>query len=499
MAAIDCIDLLDECYGAEVVSDGAVGVAADNGIYVCALRLRDALAGAVPAGGGVGGVENVLAAAVIDVEAVAVGDEGEEMGAELAVRPIAIDDDVGEEGRGVHQLREEEEHGVGELNPLSTTVVHADAIAVAGSGTAHIEVGIDKGGVAVHRETVVFDEIFTSVLTTIKDEGVGEEGGVDVEHELDGGLRDVVAHLRDSEALGRVAKGETEEGGQRKGCEGVGAVANLEPAIDLGHDWVVDEGVHEVGAFGIEVKMIEAVAYAETKTVAAHAVGHVDVGVPAGMEQPRAAVGMEREDGVVVIGRERAGLIAAVEGEDAEAVLRSGAADFLRTEIGGAETAPDGVVVATRAAATDVVAHHIGVGARLPAKADALFEGIDRTEAKGTGRRGEVVLMIETHGVGKQRGAIRSDGLDIIVDRVGTDSSAEGVEEGGSRKSNDIMILLARILPIEGVMLYVWHLVPAKEADMGRDHRGGLDAERALRLRSDHEAEHERSKSEYLN
>ena len=485
--------LSDECYGAEVVSEGAVGVAAGDGVCVCALWLWDALAGSVPAVGGVGGVEDMLAAAVVDVEAVAVGDEGEKAGAESAAAFMAIDDDVGDVCRGVCQLGEGEQEGVGEFDPLAATVVDADAIAVGYGSTAHLAVGVAEIGAAAHGETVVFLHLAVR-LAAIEDEGVGEEGGVNVEREGDGGVGSIIAELGDAEALGGVAVCEAKADRQREGAEGVGGVADFEPAVGLGDEGVGEQGVHEEGTFGSEVETMEAIADAEAEAIAAHAVGHVDVAVPTGTEQPRAAVGMKGEHGVVVIGRERAGLIAAVESEDAEAVLDGGIADILRTEIGGAEAAPDGVVVATGAACADIVAHHISVGAGLPAEEDAPRQGIDRTETQGTGRSGEVVLMIEANGVGTQHAAVGHNGCNIIVDGVGTNGSAEGVEKSRSRKSNDLMIRIARILPTETVVCCIRDFVPPKKADMGSDNRSGMDAEGALRLSGCHETEHQENR-----
>jgi hypothetical protein len=108
---------------------------------------------------------------------------------------------------------------------------------------------------------------------------------------------------------------------------------------------------------------------------------------------------MNIEAGVVVIGSQWASLIAAVESEDAEIVFKIvEPIEQFGAKIGGVEPTPHSVVIKTRVAHTDIVAHDIGVGAGIPAEAYLSESSVDATKAQRARAGGHIILIEKTHG-----------------------------------------------------------------------------------------------------
>ena len=251
--------------------------------------------------------------------------------------------------------------------------------------------------------------------------------------------------------------------------------------MDLAHGEVGDIDVESkgaVGACGVALPLGVAVDFI-VYVVGAYAVGHVDVAVPRAVQPAGAGFGREVQRGVVIVGREGAGLITAVEGKDAEGEL--GLCVFVKgevfaAEVLGVEPSPDGVVVAAGGAHADVVAHDIRVGAGFPAEAHAVEEGIDGAEAQRAGCCGDVVLIEKTCGVGGDGLRCGVAGEEAVAYGVGTDDAMEGVGivcvgKGGQERE----IGLVGETTIELIALDIGQTVPAQVAHMMAHDNGASE------------------------
>ena len=179
----------------------------------------------------------------------------------------------------------------------------------------------------------------------------------------------------------------------------------------------------------------------------------------------------------MVVGCERAGLVAAVEGKDAEAVFVVVEKVYrLATEVGGVEAAPHGVVIEAGIAHADVVAHNVGVGAGIPAEEDMSVLVVDGAKTQRARRCGHIVLIEKADG---QRGV--GGGGDEVVDRVEADGAVEGIEVDGVGEGGDAgVLLLVGEQAEEAVGGGVVQSVPTEHSHLISDH-GGLDKPKRLR------------------
>ena len=267
-------------------------------------------------------------------------------------------------------------------------------------------------------------EIVVVALATVEvalGEGVM---AVDVDVQGDRGLALIISDLEYAQVVGGVAIGKMTCAQLGKRMERVGHIVNREEGRDGLDREVVYDGVEPERAVGTG---LENVIWALTiqpvmKAIMAHTVGHIDIAVPGAAEMAGAAGVGEGDDGVVAGRGEGAGLKATVESQNPKEILRVGG-ELGREEVGGVETAPDGVVVDARGAEADIIAYGIGVGGGIPCEADAVEDGVDCADAEGAGGGGDVVLIVDANGVGGE-GASSGEGLDIVAHRIGTDHAA---------------------------------------------------------------------------
>jgi len=310
-----------------------------------------------------------------------------------------------------------------------------------------------------------------------------------LEREVDGGEGVDIVGSQNADELGGVGLREGEGYDRGEGRQAVGAVVDREIGGDAGDGEVGKKGVEPEGALGADgVGAPEGVgAYAVVEHVARHAVGHVDVVVPRAGELARTVGRGKAEGGVVEIGCEGAGLETAVEGEDAEVVVLARIdGEGGGTEVGGVEPSPHGVEREAGGAHADAVAHDVGVGAGVPAEAEAAKEGVDGAKAEAAGSGGDIVLEEEAGGVGGEEG-VGELGKHAVADGVGTDDAAEGVEiVGGEECGKGGKGLLSRITALHLVVQGLGDAVPAEATHMvvhygnigeaGRGDRLGMGA-----------------------
>ena len=98
---------------------------------------------------------------------------------------------------------------------------------------------------------------------------------------------------------------------------------NGKVCVELPHGKVRDVNVVVKGAVGscAEALALGVAVKFVVQMVGTNAVGHIDITVPRTVQPPGTGFGIEVENGVVVVGRERAGLKTTVESKDAETEL----------------------------------------------------------------------------------------------------------------------------------------------------------------------------------
>lgn len=422
-------------------------------IDVGALWQGLSVAGAVPALGEGGGGKDLLATAVVDDHAVVDSHGGKETGQEDASVGVAKDDGVGDEGGDIVDGGHEHLEGVGVFVSDVAGVKSTDEVAVTLDGAAYVGVGVREVLRGGQRTLLGGDGEEGMVVDAAVDVVAGAAVvGVDFDAEGHGGDGFVVFNMGEADVGGGVAGGEKGGTGQGLRKKRVVGADDAEGDFNTRNGEVGDECVELEGTRGTDGEMVKGVATKETigEAVVGHAVGHVDVAVPLAVEMAGAAARGDFQDRIMIVGGEGAGVEAAVESEDAEAVLVSGV-ECVGAEIAGVLAPPDGVEIKAGVAHTDVITQNVGVGAGVPSEEDeAVADGGDTEAAGGCGVG---VGIVDAGGVGTQK-SVGGEGFEVVVHGVVAEKPVKGVDimgvgDGGDECEGALVGEMA--IEIEGV------------------------------------------------
>ena len=200
-------------------------------------------------------MEYVDAETAVDIEAVALGQRREEVGAETAVIGVAVDDGVGDIGLGWQYLGQVQLGGVGVLDQLLADVGRAYLVGVAADGT--VDAGVGVGEELFGRSGGAGDLVYLLIVVaafggTVDIADAATEEGFDFEGEGGSGLAGIVLDVGDAEIEGGVDVGEVEFVNEREGREAVGGVGDGEIGLETADGEVGDEGVEGEGAVGAD-------------------------------------------------------------------------------------------------------------------------------------------------------------------------------------------------------------------------------------------------------